>query len=595
MKQPEINTSVNSQIGFMNEHLASAVLSSQLTASIINNINSSRRKIKPWKPAQLCQYPFSKRSDDFNVSRGLGSVSLKPCIDSLNNFKNNCVNAIKTKFQAMGPENAKDSKLAGGALDLISQVLQAAKCFSETVQNVNNLINSYIQTVDLQINSLTNNINNLTNQVNTLKHNLVVFPFIITNEVIKESIDLLNRETDIGTMLVLVAQIQKQIAIDSVQVNTLAKSPENMLLHLEASTTLLQGALINLQYALSFKNILHSNKLYANKSMLVDDFLDDFNFSTIQSASYNWSVTNSNALLNYNTLDEKKILPQLTKTFQNYTSNSTPILIDSSSQSGTIVVPDGSDGLISVGIDSRISPDIGIILQLVINKGETVIVAESYGQNIIENPPINLVVGKYYNKGIDTYSYNIISLVTGTPNSLLLYNLDNNSTSDVLVGDYFYIKDLSYVIYNGYYQVTGGGTKYYAPILYKVISTQHNCIEVIPANQDFDPTYFYSNLPEQTYDAFVYSSAPSSDPYLLLESIYPTSDLIQQTLYKYSFDSSSIPHAGEKIKCNNWQLYIIPAGNPINIQKISFTQNTAAIFANLIAIKAHWGFIPDAG
>ena len=594
MKQLEINTPVNSQIGYMNTQLASAIVQSQITANIINDISSTRRKIKPWRPAQLCQYPFAKRTDDFNVSRGLGSVSLKPCIDSLNNFKTNCINAIKTKFQAMGPENAKDSKLAAGSIELIAQVLQAAKCFSETIKTVNNLISSYMQAIDTQIASIVKNINTLTQDISTIKRQLTEFPFEITNEVIADSLSLLNRETDIATMLVLVGQIQKEIAISSMELTTLANSPEKILLHLEALITLLQGSLQNLQYALSFKSILSSNKVQASNSMLVDDFLDDFNFSDAQASSYNWSITNSNALLNYNTIDEKNLIPQLTKEFQNYTTNSAPILIDSSSQKGTIVVPDGTEGLISVGIDSRLLGNVGIILQLIINKGQTVVIAESYGLGTTLNPPINLVTGKYYNKSIDSYSYNRIDLISGSPNSCKLYNLENNSTSNITVNDYFYIKDDIFVAHNGYYQVTGGGAKYYAPILYKVINVEHNCIEVIPVNDtDFTPNDFYPNLPPgNTYDTFV----PSIDPYTLLESINsynPSNSIIQQTLYKYTFNSSQIPHAGEKIKCDNWQLYIVPTGSSSEVKNVTFSQSSIVEKISLLAIKARWGFIPD--
>jgi len=141
MKQLEIDTSINSKPGHNATQLASKIVDAQIASNIINDIVSARRNLKPWRPRQLCQYPFPPRIDDFNVSRGLGSVSLKPCIDSLNNFKNNCIKEIKTKFQAMGPESAKDSKLAIGAVELIKEVLDAAQCFTQIVTNINNLIN----------------------------------------------------------------------------------------------------------------------------------------------------------------------------------------------------------------------------------------------------------------------------------------------------------------------------------------------------------------------------------------------------------------------------------------------------------------------
>jgi len=165
--------------------------------------------------------------------------------------------------------------------------------------------------------SLNKNINNLTNEVQQIKIDILAFPFEITDEVIKDSLNLLQRETNIFTMLVLVGQIQKQIGILQKQSTSISKSPKKLLLHLEASITLLQGSLRNLQYAMSCRDILNSNKSYAQNSYMVDDFLDDFNYSDVQAASYNWSITNSAALLNYNTIDEKHIIPQLNNLFQN--------------------------------------------------------------------------------------------------------------------------------------------------------------------------------------------------------------------------------------------------------------------------------------
>ena len=202
MKKLENNTVLNSTIDFMHEHLGSVAEQSQLTSNILNQIQKSRRKIKPYRPRKLCQYPHKNRIDEFDMSHGLGKVNLQPCIDSLNNFKVNAINTIKTKFQAMGPETAKDTKLAAGAIELIKEVMEAAKCFSQMVQNVNKLIDSYIQAGNLIVGQVVITITTLTDQIEELK-NKFISEAMINGLIGIISIDLLEQlqnKTDIFDM-----------------------------------------------------------------------------------------------------------------------------------------------------------------------------------------------------------------------------------------------------------------------------------------------------------------------------------------------------------------------------------------------------------
>ena len=140
MKRIENTSPINTITNLLLEKLPPITSDAQTLSQIVNRINKQKKTLKPWRPQKYCMYPASPRIDDYNFNQGLGQVSLQPTIDKLNSFKEAAINAIKTKFQAMGPEGSKDIKLAAGAADLLKQVLEAAKCYSKIVKNVNNLV-----------------------------------------------------------------------------------------------------------------------------------------------------------------------------------------------------------------------------------------------------------------------------------------------------------------------------------------------------------------------------------------------------------------------------------------------------------------------
>lgn len=182
------NTVLNSTAKALEKQLGPVATKSQLTQNVLNQIQAGRRKLKPYRPKQICMYPHSPKRDDFNISEGLGNVSLQPVIDHLNNLKKNIIREIKTKIQAMGPENTKDIKLAGGAVEIIQEVYEAAKCFSQIVSNVNKVIDTYIQGCNLIISQVVDQINTLTTQVNTLKR------MLLTESIVHELEGVISKE-----------------------------------------------------------------------------------------------------------------------------------------------------------------------------------------------------------------------------------------------------------------------------------------------------------------------------------------------------------------------------------------------------------------
>lgn len=600
MKQPEISTSINEINAYKENVIVGAYQQSQVPNLVVKDIADSQRRIKPWIPTKYCQYPQPSKTDDYSLSEGLGTVTLQPTIDQLNAFKTYCINTIKTKFQAMGPENTKDSALAAGAVDLILQVYQAASCFSKQVSNVNRLISSYISAIDLLVLHVVDNINDITAEVQTIKRSLLKFPGQIANQVIISSLELLQRETSVFTMLTLVNGIQTEFNKSMIGINKLSNTPERTLLHFEASLTLLQGSLQRLQYFLSMKDILSANKDKANSSFMTDNFLDDFNFTdSIQEASYNWSITNSNILTSFNTIDSKRIITNLNNLFQNYSSNSKPLLIDSREQNGTIVVPDGDEGIISVGMDWNAGINVGLILQLIINNGETIIIAESYGgeSTTSEDVPVNIVLGKYYNKGDASFTY---SRYRDNGTSIELFQFDENATLGLNVDDLVYYTDtITQETLSGYWQLTSNqnGDRITCPVLFKVIDKTNNSITIkILGQEDISVTNFSSDI--SANDASLYTLylpiSPTPQQTIMGTSLINGDGLpISATLQRYSMTESLIPHAGEKIKCKNWSLYITPIGDIEEIRKISFSQKFLTDTITLFGIKAHWGFIPD--
>ena len=230
---------------------------------------------------------------------------------------------------------------------------------------------------------------------------------------------------------------------------------------------------------------------------MVDSFLDDVDdLSVVNASSYNWSLTNSSALTAYNPIDTLGIIPKLNTLFNGYnglTTGVTPVIIASQAQSGYIVVPDGEIGLISAGLDPQLGTKAGLVFELSINNGDTIIRAIAMGveptsddsqQYIHEN------YGHFYARGEQTIEYNKV-----VPNGTNTWDLYPVST-DLMptIGTYFYFNDpmtlqpwsFSWEQTNVSNttdptivpQVTDCNVPYTFPVLYLVTNVTHNCVTV---------------------------------------------------------------------------------------------------------------------
>ena len=484
MRPLEKDTAINSTTKFLNATFSPIYDEAQLTNVILYNIQKAHSPLVPLQLPNYCQYPKPARFDDFNLKEGLGHVSIQPAIDALNDFKKRCIEEIKTKMQATGPESAKDQKLALGAVDLITQVYQAASCYVKVAQHANNLVDSYIQIIDTITNDITQSIDRLTQQINKLKRNILAFPTTILACFTQESIDLLGKYTGVFELLALTSDMMSQLNAAFMETHKLAHSPERFLLGLEADLAKLHMSLQDLAYALSLTNILGHNRKSANSMyMNEDDYLKDFIYSnqTIEAANFNFSITNTNYLSNYNSIDAYHIITTLNKLCISYDyATVSTYTIASQSEPGYIVVPD--DGMIlSVGIDSRRMHTTGLVIELNINSGATIIRAEAFGKS--DNSGIEINKGIYIQRSLDHFSYSNACLLGNNEYKIIF---DNSGLAEgIALGSYYTFRDPSTSDNWIGYRITGTpDNPNFAirtldiPLLFKVINISNNTVNV---------------------------------------------------------------------------------------------------------------------
>jgi hypothetical protein len=655
MKQIENKTILNDTISFFESKLGPIATQTQLTQNILNKIQEGRRNIKPWQPNKMCQYPSGQRIDEFNMNEGLGAVSLQPIIDSLNSFKIAAKNEIKTKFQAMGPENAKDSKLAIGAVKLIKEVTEAAKCFTKTVTNVNNLISSYIQITNKMVSDVLNKISQLEGEIEELKQFFLVpdTKLLIIQFASETVLEVLQTRTDIFDILGAVVELQNALGEAEEASNTLLNSKKRIMKHLSINLTLLQNRINSLIYYMNLRKTLDYNKIVAGASYMKDDFLDDFDFVEVEESSFNWSLTNSGSLNDCNVFDTLTLIPRLNKMMKDYRANETNVLIiDSRNEEGYIVVPENGDGLISAGLDQRIGNDTGFVFELSINNGETIIRCDVRGQsNPDKNEVMNRNIGIYHNHGKESFDYN--KLIYVSDNVYRVFLTDNGKIDEIEIGSNYYFNDPTTNTpwkFKWVHNTDSSLTKLF-PILYKVIDKTKNSVDLkvltnvdlkvtdfindaIPSNYTFtfqnqstlpgdvngnmkifiknnigqylvmdqySTQKFNANIPltldfANDIEAINWNVTQSqlSDQSLANYAMYI--DFASVTLKKYNVSSliNKVPHAGEKIKCKNWSLIIYPVGSkPTDVNKITFSNEFPGQDIYLFFLKAKWGFIPN--
>lgn len=654
MKNIEDKTILNDIITQMNNTLGTVREQTQLTTSIINSINASHKKIKPLRNPKLCNFPHSSRKDEFNYNEGLGTLSLQPQIDALNNFKQSCIKAIKTKFEAMGPETSKDIKLATGAVSTLQEVLEAAKCFTQIVKNVNNLINSYIQSIIKMTNSVINTINKLESEINSLK-SIFITQCRASSLISVILLDQLEKTTDILLIASILSEIQNELNSTQLELDYLSNSKERVILTLETSLSLLKNRISNFVFYMGFKNALNTNAGNASTMYMVDDFLDDFELEEVQASSFNWSVTNNSALYEYNLYDELNIIPKLNDMFKNYKSKATeitPLIIESRSQAGYLIMPEMEESLISCGLDPLAKCNVGLVIELSINHGETVIRAVARGETLDEDDiVVKKQLGKFVTKGMDNIEYT--TLTTVTPGSEWTVVTDLN-TNIVNIGDRYTFND-PVTLEDWKFSYTSSdevdyGVKYF-PVLFEVTNKTHNTVTLRMLNDPDDFTYTdFTYSPYTSYDNSYYT-LPSLDNtgkytcvgkingnYILADTsnnpieipinvdsqrtrFKTTADLPVNpnlddgsaliwtngtyTILKYNVYSFILkkyhsktrilesPHAGEKIPCLNWSLSVYPIGEDDDVNKIRFSGQFPNDQIYNFFLKAHWGFVPD--
>jgi hypothetical protein len=495
MHHQERPTIINDLARVLDARITPITGDTQAAATIINRITTNKKKLKPWIPPKFCMYPNSPRTDELSFNKGLGQISLQPAIDSLNHFKRAAIMAIKAQFNAMGPEGSKDSKLAKGATDFLKQILEAAKCFTTMVQNVNRLVDTYIQVIDKLVVEVIQDIDELESETMRLVRSLCADSNLRT-VITVELFDALNRATNIYEIIGLVAQIQQQIQKAMLATDTLLHSKERVLLHLQVSSTLLQNRINTLLRYSALRDILGSHRKSASSMYMTDDFLNDIDFSEIQASSFNWSVTNTAGLYEYNLTDELNIIPKLNNLFASYNNKlSNTLIIAAREEQGYIFVPELEESVISAGLDANIGSGVSLVLELSINNGDTIIrstakgLAPTEGEKIIRRNK-----GIYFSKSKEKIEYN--KVIAREPNTWEIYLTETTLTPPAL-NDLYYFKDPStQATWDFTITETVGATtiNYTFPALWKVINVTHNSVTLLKMDSsNLNPSDFLEN------------------------------------------------------------------------------------------------------
>jgi hypothetical protein len=662
MKTQEDNTTINDVGTFLNQKVNPITGSNQATNTILEDVESTRKPLKDLTLPEYCMYPNSSRKDDYNFTKGLGQVSLQPVIDQLNSFKNAAIQAIVAQYNAMGPEASKDKNLQNGAMAFLATVYEAAKCYTSVVNKINALVSTYIQVVDKMIVDIIAMINKIEGQITTLVTNIRKLKTDLLTVITVQTYELLEKATGIAEYIQALSQIEIEFNEAKQATYTLSKTPERVMLNLEVNLTQLRNQINSLNYFTSLKSSLSNSSTTAANAYMTDDYLSSINLLSVDVASYNWSITNSLALSDYSTIDTLNIIPALNKICAQYTeptstSNldtiSQPLLIASSEQAGTIVVPDLETGLISAGLDPAIGTNCSLIFELSINNGETLIRAIARGDVVDATEEyIHHNDGVYYSKGIEKFSYN--KIIVNSTNSWDLYLTD--TTTMPSVGSYYYFNDpMTTQPWNFYWQKDG--VNYYFPVLFKVTNVTHNYITVTMMDgSNLDITDFISgavssdystynpytlpgNIADASGDYIIYvkfqsqegtydyavadsnnnpilgsngyyktvsdlgTSNPANDAdaatwfyttggvtYYILKDILYSVTMNQYIMSAGSGDNS--PHSGDQIPCNNWALTVYPIGDQTSIRKLNFSAVGPGTRIYMFYLRAHWGFVP---
>lgn len=497
MHHQERPTIINDLATILNSRLTPITKNTQAASTIINRISKSKKKLKPWMPPKFCQFPNSPRTDELSFSKGLGQVSLQPVIDGLNQFKQAAIMSIKAQFNAMGPEGSKDSKLAIGAAEFLTQIYQAAKCFTNIVQNVNRLVDTYIQVTNKLTAEVIQTINRLEGEAFNLLQSLLKSSDLKTM-ISVELFDALNKVTNIYEIIGLMNDLQNQLNNAALAVDTLANSKERVMLHLNVNLTLLQNRIDSLLRYSALRDLLSMNLKNAQNSYMEDNFLEDLNLSEIKASSYNWSVTNTAGLYEYNLNDELNIIPKLNTLFKDYNEKlSNRLIIAAREEQGYIFVPDLEQGLISAGLDADLGTAVSLVLELSINNGDTIVRATAKGSQPLEGEKIiHRNSGIYFSKSKEKIEYN--KVVQRSLTEWEIYLTETTLTPPSL-GDYYYFKDPS-TQQTWNFTISDGTKISEFPALWQVSEVTHNSVilkKMDESNLDaknFITNYDYSKI-----------------------------------------------------------------------------------------------------
>ncbi len=503
-------------------------------------IQSSARKLPKFQKTKDCPVFYKSPEDKFSLTKGPGQKELGDVIVKLNNFKASMISSTKDLLSTLGPPGVSDGKTVARILEIINDVTAAAHCFSSMVEQVNEMIDGYIKICDDVIHSYEKLIIQLQN---------AVFGILLT---IKRMLNGIDQEAVAILFAYLKDPIDILAALNTAhnavlksfnQTQQLKNIPKRILFKLNAH--ILEAISITKRWnrAVDIIASMKSSRDTANTLYLTDNYLDDFSVDIGVNASYDFSVTNSPVLTQYNILDERSLLGALS-------TRKDTITIDAREQDGTIIVPsNSSSSIISAGLDGRCGSEAQIIVTLEINNGATVIQAKASG--VEPNDPADILLlnkGTYitieYEKDLTYISYS-----TPTPGHyrLVLYALSGLSVAN----------NAKYTDGTNTFTVVAG-------------SQTEGTVDVIGSVVPPDP-----NAVIEYYDT---NGGFHSGPMGMATLSYALPSRVNQPL-----------HAGEKILVRNWKL---------SAQCIGFDASTndqpqfVGNDTRLMFIKANWGFIP---
>lgn len=624
------------------------------------NVHAVTPPSNPWILPSISSAPgMPPRADELNLNMGLGQVSLQPVIDGLNQFKTMCLNVIQTKREAIGPEATKDSNLAAGAVLVTKQVLEAAKSYTKAIKDINNLIQSYVSAIDIIFMQIIKQISLLQNQIQTIM-NMVTGDYyykLITSVAIKALLMQLKSTTDITVMLTLIIQIEAELIKLEREATKLSQTYDRVNIRFNAEIKLLKNAIYSLMHYTKIRDSLKGSRQAALSAIMIDDYLDGFNLDTYTSLSFDWSLTNSAGLTQYSLIDDQyHLIDRLNAMCKSFDPNHTsPIIIESKQDNGTIVVPDG--GILFAGLDPAATPGVSLFLELVIDNGATIISTQASGDPATGTDPLVTHFGKYVNRGDkeinfsqcikksnDTYQLTLLQnsaipkvgdlYIFTTPGGsrpisyTLEYDVDGSTVVPVDMPMPFEVMDtshntvlvqrwnqtkLSHVDY--FIDMTGKTNLSYSEDLELDIPDSSNRIYmsastlrddyivadstntiILDSNSNFMttlslPLYFSGNYIPSTWNTYVATIVDPFDPNYNKYVYYNYASVLTLSLYTFN-GISDTPHSGDKIKCKNWVLRTYVSGNVDKVRSLRFSRTNSFDSAYIFFMRAHFGFIP---